>query len=381
MPCGSRLDHRCCGTFIREEQHVFVIVAQVACQGCCHAVDRRRFLQGCGLAATAAVGPWTLSGRASAAAGEDKVRVAAVFLADINVHEIWPYPGFDTEARQREILAALREGCPEIEFVPLTVVKPDDVQQAIALRDKVDGYLVYTMTLAWGLTRPLVEIGQLGKPTLVADEYLGGSGVFLTGYSQLCTRQLPAAAVSTTRLADLVAVARQFADVRRPGTTPASFAQQCEKVYRETFAAASGAKCQDDPLSLTGIGECLSRFRESRFLIVGGGRAGQEQEFLGAKGIYLDFDELQALYEKADQDQAADLGGDLVEAGRPRDGATSRGDSEGGRRVPGHEGAAEKVRHGLGHHELPGRFCGRQTARLSVPGVHADSERRRPGRV
>ena len=55
-----------------------------------------------------------------------KVRVATVFLANTDIREIWPYPNFDADARQREVLAALRQGCGEIEFVPVTVKKPED---------------------------------------------------------------------------------------------------------------------------------------------------------------------------------------------------------------------------------------------------------------
>jgi hypothetical protein len=259
--------------------------------------------------AAAAVGP--LGSLCGATADEKgaKVRVAAVFLANINIREIWPYPDFDTEGRRQEVLTLLRQGCPDVEFVPLTIENPGDVQQAIAMKDRVDGYLVYAMTLAWGLRRPMVEIGRLGMPMVVADEFLGGSGVFLTGYSELCSRGIPAAAVSTTRPDDLVKVVRVFADVRKPGTTPASFARQCEKVYRATFPASGAMPCRDDSLAVTEIGECIKRFRESRFLIVGRGRAGQEMDFLGAKGRYIDFDELKALYEKVDRDQAAEWAG------------------------------------------------------------------------
>jgi len=41
-------------------------------------------------------------------------------------------------------------------------------------------------------------------------------------------------------------------------------------------------------------------------LIVGRGRGGQEQDFLGVKGRYADFDELKSYYEKVDRDQAAE---------------------------------------------------------------------------
>jgi hypothetical protein len=242
-----------------------------------------------------------------ARASDDKkqgIRVATVFLANVKIREIWPYPDFDTKTRQQEILALLNEGCPEIEFIPITIENPKDIQKAVAQKDTVDGYLVYAMTLDWALRGSIIEIGNLGKPMVLADEFLGGCGVFLTGYSELCSRRIPAAAVSTTRLSDLVAVVRQFADVRKPGVTPISFARQCERIYRGTFAAPGNMESVDDPVVLTDISECVRRLRESRFLIVGRGEAGREQDFLGAKGRYIDFGELQALYEKTDRDQA-----------------------------------------------------------------------------
>ena len=277
--------------------------ARCACHGCHAAINRRHILKSFGVAAATALGGLTSFARAA----DDKkrgIRIATVFLANTKIREIWPYPGFDAKARQQEILALLNEGCPEIEFMPITVENPKDIQKAVAQKDTVDGYLVYAMTLDWAFRKPIIEIGGVGKPMVLADEFLGGSGVFLTGYSELCTRGIPAAAVSTTRLSDLVAVARQFANVRRPGVTPVSFARQCERVYRETFAAPGGMKCAEDPVIQTDISECVKRFHEARFLIVGGGKAGQERDFLGAKGHYIDFSELQALYEKVDRDQA-----------------------------------------------------------------------------
>jgi len=236
----------------------------------------------------------------------EKVRVALVFLSNSAEREIWPYPGYDCESRHKEILAALRLGCPQVEFLPVVVPLPADVQKAIALKDSVDGYLVYTVTLNWGLTGCLQQIARLGKPTLVADEYLGGSGVFLVGLSGLARQKLPVGAVSTTRLEDLVAVARVFADGKNPGMTPAVFAQRCDAVYRRTFGAPGDMKSVEDKVTLTPIGECLKRLKESKFLIVGAGPSGQEREFLGAKAVYLGFDEFQALYEKTDPEEGAE---------------------------------------------------------------------------
>jgi len=277
--------------------------AHHTCHSCQTSIDRRSLLRGFGAAAATTLGGLSSFARA-AGDKEGPIRVATVFLANTKIREIWPYPDFDTESRKKEILAVLNEGCPEIEFLPITIENPQDVQKAIARKDAIDGYLLYVMTLDWAFRKPIVEIAGIGKPMVLADEFLGGCGVFLTGYSELCTRGIPAAAVSSTRLSDLVAVARQFADVRKPGVTPDSFARQCERIYRRTFAAGGSMKCLEDPVALTDVGECVKRFRQERFLIVGRGQAGREQDFLGAKGRFIDFGELQALYEKIDREKA-----------------------------------------------------------------------------
>ena len=273
------------------------------CLGCHHAVSRRNFVKGCG-AAVAAVGGLTPALSRAGEPNDGKVRVGLVFISKPG--SSWPFPGFDVRRREQEVIKLLKEGCPEIEFVPVVIQNPADVQKAIAQKDDVDGYLMYVVTLNWNLQRTISQIGQLGKPMIVADEYLGGSGVFLRGYSDLCRQGIPASGVATTRMSDLVAVARQFAGVKKPGVTQASFAQQCEQVYRETFAPVGEMKCIDDPVALTEIGRCVERFKKSRFLIVGRGASGGEQKFLGATGIDLGFDEFRALYDKVDPDQAGE---------------------------------------------------------------------------
>lgn len=274
------------------------------CVGCSHGIGRRGFLKGCGAAAAAAALGW-----ATAVSDErtaEKVRVALVFLSNSAEREIWPYPGFDCAARHKEVVHLLAEGCPQVEFVPVVVAQPADIQKALDLNESVDGYLVYIVTLNWGLMGALGQIGRLGKPMLVADEYLGGSGSFLVGTAGLRRQGIAAAAVASTRADDLVAVARQFAGVRKPGVTPASFAKQCEEVYGRTFAQPGPTQCLEDKVPLAEIGECVRRLRQSRFLIVGAGVAGQERDFLGSKGIYVGFEEFRALYDKVDRDQAAE---------------------------------------------------------------------------
>ena len=258
-------------------------------------------MAGCS-AAAATVGGLTSGAARADEQKEGKVRVGLVFISKEN--PAWPYPGFDVRGREKEVLNLLEEGCPELEFVPVMISSPEDVQKAVALSDELDGYLVYTLALLWNLQRSLTQIGRLGKPMIVADEYIGGSGVFLRGYSDLCRAGIPAGAVSSNRPADLLAVVRQFADVRKPGTTPESFAEHCWAAYRKTFYNPGAMECIEDSVPLTGIGECVKRFKNSRFLIVGRGKPHQEQDFLGATGVYIGFDELQAIYDTVDRDEA-----------------------------------------------------------------------------
>ena len=269
---------------------------------CHHAISRRDFIKGAGMALAAA----RCTAPAAAAAGETQdrqVRVGLVFLSKQG--SSWPYPEYNVEAREKEILGLLKEGCPGIEFVPVVVREPDDVQNAVAMKERLDGYLVYCVTLTWNLLEAITTIGKLGKPMVLADEFLGGSGVFLLGYTRLCREGISACGVATRRPGDMVGVARMFTDLK-PGVTPEFFAAQCQKAYRKTFPTVSEPKGLGDPIVLTDIGKCLERFRKARFLIVGRGELKQEQDFLGATGVYVGFDELKALYDNVDRDKAAE---------------------------------------------------------------------------
>jgi len=274
------------------------------CAGCEIPIPRRDFVKGCGIALATAGG---LAPRIIRADEQEnsRVRIGLVFLS--RAGDSWPYPEFDVIAREKEILGLLTEGCPEIEFVPAAVRNPEDFQQAASLKDQVDGYLVYAVTLSWNLTESMRAIGNLGKPMIVADEILGGSGMFLTGYSGLCREGRSAAGIATTQPKDLITVARLFMDIKKPGVTPESFARRCEEVYRSTFAPAGNMNCIEDPVSLTDIRECIARFKNSTFLIVGRHQKSQEQNYLGAKGIDIGFDEFNTFYAQVDRNHANEL--------------------------------------------------------------------------
>jgi len=275
------------------------------CAGCGHGVSRRGFLGGFAAAAAAGLASCRSAPREP---GGPPVRVALVFFSNSKDREIWPYPGYDTAAREKEVLALLREGCPGVEFVPVTVAAEADVTKALELKDQVRGYLVYVITLNWNFGKLLGQIGRLGKPLLLADEFLGGCGLFLCSGSGLARGGVPMARVSTTRAADLVAAAGVFTLLKDPSVNPADFARRCDEAYRRTYASAGSPKCAEDRVPLAEIAECVKRLKSSRFLIVGAGNEGREADFLGIKGLYLGFDEFKAAYDGVDRDQAAEWG-------------------------------------------------------------------------
>lgn len=278
---------------------------QSLCSGCCRGISRRQFIKGCSVAVAAVSGLTSVTSCSDEPKGK-KIRVATVFLSNINIREIWPYPGYDTKSRQDQVLRTLQDGYPDIEFIPLVAENPNDEQKLAILNDQVDGYLIYVMTLDWNQGHLITEIGKLGKPVLIVDEFLGGSGTFLTRYSGLCRQDMPVAAVSSTRLNDLVKVVQAFAELNKPGITAASFARRCKGLYRQTFPSAGSLSCTMDPLVLTDTATCVKQLKESHFLIVVRDKAGQERDFLGAKGRYVDFSELKEFYDQVKPDQSGE---------------------------------------------------------------------------
>jgi len=270
---------------------------------CGNCLSRRNFVKGCAGAMALGAG----IGRAEAKDNPSTrpVRVAVVFLSNSKGREMWPYPNFDCEPRERAVLSKLGKGCRPVEFVRVTVKSRNDAGKALALKDSVDGYIVYCMTLSFGLRGVLNKVVQLGKPTIVADEVLGGTAIFLLGYSSAARRKLPVVGVSSRRDEDLVAAARAFAILGEPGVAPEAFVKRCGEIYRGTFPKADKTPCKDDKLVLTDIDQCVKRFRASHTIIVGRGKPGTVYNCLGAKATCCSFDELKGLYDKVDP-KAAD---------------------------------------------------------------------------
>ena len=211
--------------------------------------------------------------------------------------EVWPYPGYEREPRIREVLDALRKGCPDIEFVSYWSEDPEDRRRYEAEIKDVDGILLHVMTLHWEFKGSMAQMAGFGKPMIVSDEFLGGSGVFLTGLPALLDTG-KVAAVSTTRLADLVTVARCFTKAKE--VDQQAFAKMAMHEYRKTFATSGEMNTLDDPIDIPPISEVVDALRKKQFLVIGAGTKAIEVDVLGTKAIYRGFEELDAYYQEID---------------------------------------------------------------------------------
>jgi hypothetical protein len=273
------------------------------------ACSRRQFLTGCaacvGCAATTA---W-LAPRAVRAAESsgDKPKVRLVFCETTNNKPIWPNIGYDFDAPRKRILTALEQGCPDVQFLPVQVM--DDPKQAAEVLKscaEVQGYLICVQGLGWG--NDISKLCSTGKPTLLADNLFGGSGLFLTRLPQIMAAGKPVDWVSSANGEDLIAAAQKFA-LLKSGKPAAEIAAAFRAVRRERTPAGTDWTCKPDPVPAPDFDKALRQLRETKLLVVGGGWGGAAfikaaQEVVGVQLLPISFEELGAAYAQADAKQA-----------------------------------------------------------------------------
>ena len=274
--------------------------------GCCH-VSRRKFLSTC--ASCAAIGGATLTGVRTWASAADNTRpkVRVVFCQPKNDRPTWPNIGYDYSVPERKILDALTAGCPQVEFLPARVIDQNAKESGLLAKDsEVDGYIVCLLGLGWEYQ--FNEFCTTGKPALLVDNLFGGSGEFLTRLGGIVKTGKPVDWVSSAKTDDLVAAAQQFA-VLAAGGSAKDVADKFRAVRRERTPAASAAKCEPDSVEVADFEDALRRLQDTRILVIGGGWGGDQfrtaaKEVTGVTFIPVDFKELAAGYEAADQDAA-----------------------------------------------------------------------------
>jgi hypothetical protein len=194
------------------------------------------------------------------APGGEKPRIRLVFTHIPPENPTWPHIGYDYEGRKKILTDKLREACPGIEFLPVTVRNREEAQKLLESDAGVDGYLIYMIGIWTGA--PQVIAGA-GRPCVFVDDLYGGSGEFLVAYAAARRNRWKVAGVSSANFDDVVQAARSF--------------------------------------------ECIKKLRNSAILRIGQGFGctpeGVEKVF-GTKVLFKELEELNQFYEKADREEA-----------------------------------------------------------------------------
>jgi hypothetical protein len=269
-------------------------------------LDRRGFLSrcaGCALATGCAVGAWSAPALSKPADVEKRTKVRLVFSHIPAGQPTWPYISYDYESRKRELTRQLAQGCPEIDFLPVTVHSADAARRLVAedKDKKIAGYLCYMVGIWTGAPQTIAEAG---KPTLFVDDLYAGSGEFLVAFSAARRAGKNVAGVSSSRFADVLTAARSFARVKDT-TTAQRFAANCTAAIRKTYKPAGketfgaiDAPPKVDPAA------AVKKLSESTILLIGRPMQPIESiitKTLGTKVVPIDYKTLDAAYRKADK--------------------------------------------------------------------------------
>jgi hypothetical protein len=282
-------------------------IQQEVLSGCsCCRLNRRRFLAGCAAAAAGASGLASLASRAAAGEAGAKAKVRLVFTHIPSTGPVWPNIGYDFERRKKELAEKLTQACPNIEFLPVTVMNADQAKKVLEGDKEVDGYLVYMVGIWTGAPQ---AIAAAGRPTLYVDDLYGGSGEFLIAYAAARRAGQKVAGVSSSRIEDVAEAARCFSLLKAPGGSADAFVAACTEARKKGTKPAGDMTCAADTVKTVSIDECMKKLRASTLLAVGGGwgmpAIGKAiEELFGTKVVALDFKELHEAHQKADRDEA-----------------------------------------------------------------------------
>jgi len=142
-----------------------------------------------------------------------KTKVKVIFPSDKPGRPTWPYIDYDVPKKSEEVLAALRQQLPEMEFVSTVLHTTEEAEKIIdEERGQYDGHLVY-LTALW--TKIEQVFARKAERVVIADDLYAGSGGILSAHSAIQQENLPVVTVASSDFRDTVDAVRLFEVMRR----------------------------------------------------------------------------------------------------------------------------------------------------------------------
>ncbi|HVN77425.1 MAG TPA: hypothetical protein VMW38_00335 [Terriglobia bacterium] len=274
-------------------------------------MTRRRFVSRC--AACMGCGALSFLDQIPSRAAEAvprKPKIRLVFCETPNDQPIWPNIGYDFAARRKQISKLLTKNCPELEFLQVSLMNDPKQADSVLRQDaEVDGYLVCVEGLGWN--NDIAKMCTTGKPTLLADNLFGGSGLFLEKLSGIMSSGKPVDWVSSSNDQHLAESARHFAGLVK-GKSGSDTAAAFRATRRKNTPAVVDWNCMNDPVPSRDFDRALQQLHKTRILVVGSDRDDDgfrkaSLDVTGVEFVPISFEEMAGAYEQADMKGAKEF--------------------------------------------------------------------------
>ena len=283
------------------------------CGGCGH--SRRSFLAGCAKIGAAGalsglVLPTMLTAEGCTPRRSMKVRVVFATRGPVTEEADWPNIAFDFNPVMEKYMNALTSGCPKIEFVQSMAANAEQEKKLVEednARGDIDGYLLVHLVCSVRLIDHMIGTG---KPFLYVDFlYAGGAGFLESGARMLRNNVENYAHMPSSNLTYVVAAANCFPLAKGPGGVRA-FVDAVTKIRLDIAAGVNiDMSCIDDKFDILSTEDLLKELKTKKILAFERGYdlIQATKDSLGIEIIRRPFTELNALWEKADRDQAMEI--------------------------------------------------------------------------
>ncbi|MGB6370814.1 MAG: hypothetical protein WBF68_07255 [Atribacterota bacterium] len=119
----------------------------------------------------------------------------------------WPRIDYDYEKKIKEILKNLNKKLQNLDFIATVVHNTKEAEGILSEHDKVDGIVNYIIGIWTGAPN---VIARSGKPVVLVNDVIGGSGEFLTTYASARNEGFPVIGTASSNFEDIVKLIKLF---------------------------------------------------------------------------------------------------------------------------------------------------------------------------